>query len=1026
MTTAIIHLSDFHCVKGQNESHAAVAKALFSDLRTQLDQTGAKNTYLAFSGDIAYSADDVEQYEHFMLTFDEELSKIGIPKERRICVPGNHDLSHQTIKSNIVIHEGVVSQDLGELDFNDFVLQAPNILTSKFDNYMSFQTGFARYGLAEGKVSGAGWSLTDDIGLYCLNTALCSSGGLAKDGKTLVDCRRLRIDTRSLHSWIQQSSARWKILVMHHPLHWLEESSERELRVLLKNNFALRLYGHEHEQEVLHSIGHDKSIVECCAPALFTKKADQLGYSIVTIDNKLGVRDVAYRQWTSQHSFVTGTSFSNTDSGKVSFHINYLDQLQPASVHNQDFVGRYFSKRLDEALISFAGQPLVWVDPVIKTTPEGDREKDSTPSVDLTKFIMNPVSSLIRAFPQFGLTCLALHLVKDAWAKRGDLWLYLDAIELKPNLDSVKQATARQLVELGLSHTEIKCVVLDSVATTTKDAWKILARVHANFPGLPLICMQTLDPGLIHGQPSGHPDPSVQFQLFYLWTLPRTLIRGIVVEYNENRLVGDEDLVITRIVADLEMLNLHRTPLNCLTLLKVSESDFDESPVNRSEMIKRILFLLFNADPLPTYKARPDLKDCEYVLGYFCELMLRSNEYTFSRSNFLSVLQQYCRDRFIDLEVHVVFDILSANHILVGREGQFAFKFAFWVYYFAAMRMHHDKNFLDFMLSDMRYAHHPELLEFYTGIDRQREDALRVLTRDLTTCRDAVDNKCGFPKGMDPYRLAQWIPSPEALKKMQTELEVGVQGSNLPSEIKDRFADQDYDPKRPYDQRINMLSDHALIYLMHTLRAAAKALRNSDYVDPLVKRALLEEILRCWEQLTIVLLVLLPVLADKGYVVYDGAGFMLDGDFGPTVQDRIQKILSVIPMNVVKWSRDDLFSQRMGPLIVDVFTNEKGQLRKHELSLLLVTNRPRGWSSAIHSYIASIHKNSFYLLDINRALRNQYRYSYVTNATLKDIEGLIQMSLTKHLTGVRDPGIKLIAKTIPFISGEPVVPPREV
>jgi hypothetical protein len=77
------------------------------------------------------------------------------------------------------------------------------------------------------------------------------------------------------------------------------------------------------------------------------------------------------------------------------------------------------------------------------------------------------------------------------------------------------------------------------------------------------------------------------------------------------------------------VLNLHRTPLNCLTLLKVSEIDFDESPVNRSEMIKRVLFLLFNIDDVPTYKTRPDLKDCEYVLGYFCEHLIRDGAYSF-------------------------------------------------------------------------------------------------------------------------------------------------------------------------------------------------------------------------------------------------------------------------------------------------------------------------------------------------------------------------------------------------------------
>lgn len=1024
MTTAIIHLSDFHNVVGRSENHSVVVSALFLDLQRQLEQINAQNVFMAFSGDIAQAGGKTEQYKDFKAAFHERLCAIGIPKERRICVPGNHDLSQEKVMSDFVLHEGVVSQNLNEEKFNDFVLKAPNVLTEKFAAYTAFEADFAQYGLGGDRVTGAGWDLTDEIGVYCINTSLCSSGGLLKDGREVPDKGRLRIDTRSLHAWVQTSKTKWKVLVMHHPLHWLAESSQKELRVLLNKYFALRLYGHEHEQDKLHSINAGKSLVECCAPALFSKKSDQLGYSIVTIDKKLGPRELAYRQWTKHQTFVSGVDFSNNDSGKVIFHTNSLQQLQPAIVQGQDLVLKYFCKKLDNALVSFSGQPRVWVQPIVKTKPEVERDEASIDPVDLDELVAKPVSSLIHALPQFGLTCLAHYLVKKAWEKRGDLWLYFDANELKPG--TVKDATARELSEVGLAHSEVKCVVVDSVSSSTKDAWKIVARLIDHFPEIPIICMHTLDPATIRGQQLIAPELPIKFQSLYLWTLSRSLIREIVSEYNDQRQVGDDNVVIAKIVADLEMLNLHRTPLNCLTLLKVSEVDFDESPVNRSEMIKRVLFLLFNVDSLPTYKARPDLKDCEFVLGYFCETLLKGNVYTFSRAQFLSVLQQCCRERFIDLEVHVVFDVLSANNILVARDGQFAFKFAFWIYYFAALRMHHDETFATFILSEFRYANLPELIEFYTGIDRQREDALKVLTQDLTKIRLEVEEKCGLPKNMDPYRLAQWTPSEIAVEKMKAEIEEGVRDSNLPSEIKDRFADQGYDLKRPYDQSVNILAEQSVTCLMQTLRAASKALRNSDYVAPASKRALLEEILRCWEQLTMVLLVVMPVLADKGRATFDGANFVLEGDFGSTMKERVLGILIEIPGNVVKWSRDDLHSQKMGPLFLDVFSKESVEIRKHELALLLISQKPRGWREAIQAYISSIQKNSFYLLDVYRTLRTQYRFSYVSNATLKDIEYLIRMAITKHVTGAKEPGVKLIQKTIPGLSGEPVIPPREV
>lgn len=1023
MAIAIIHLSDFHNIVGCYENHRAVIDAFFVDLEKQIDNIDSKDVFIAFSGDIAQKGDDENQYSDFLSIFDERLNSLGITKLKRICVPGNHDLSQKWVNDNFIVHEGVVSQKLDETAFNEFVLKAPNILTEKFTIYRKFENKFAAFGVGSEKSTGSGWNLTEETSIYCLNTAICSSGGLVKNGKSIEDKGRLQVDTRSIHEWLQKTKSKWKLLVMHHPLTWLSESSQQELKALLPR-FTVTLHGHEHEQSKLHVIDSGKSHVQCFAPALYSSKRDRLGYAIIQIDESVGPTEIIYRQWTKFQTFVAGVDFTNNDSGKVQLIASVSLESKPGIKQSTDSVYKYLDKRWREALVSFPGQPAVWVNPIVKTKPEVERDEASIETIELNELIRNPVSSAIHSLPQFGLSCLAHFMIKEAWANHNHLWLYFDATELKPG--TVKNATARELSEVGLAHSEVKCVVIDSMSNTTKDVWKIVAKIIEHFPNVPIVCMHTLEPTSISSERLSSHGIEMKFQSLYLWTLSRNHIRRIVSDYNDQHQVGDENSVITKIAADLEMLNLHRTPLNCLTLLKVSEYDFEDSPVNRSEMIKRVLFLLFNVDNLPTYKARPDLKDCEFVLGYFCENLIKKNVFTFSRRQFLETLQQCCRERYIDLEVQVVFDVLSMNNILICRDGEFGFRFSFWIYYFVALRMHHDEAFASYILTDFRYSSMPEVIEFYTGIDRQRDDALKVLTNDLASLRQQVEDKCGLPKNLDPYRLAQWTPSPAAIEKMQAEIEVGVRDSNLPAEIKDRFADQGYDLSRPYDQRVSIFAEQSVTCLMQTLRASSKALRNSDYVAPATKRALLEEILKCWEQLTMVLLVILPVLAEKGEAIFDGVAFVLDGNFGSTTKERLIGVLSEIPNNVVRWSKDDLHSQKMGPLLIDVFTKETIDLRKHELALLLISQRPRNWNEIIQDYITSIQKNSFYLLDVYRALRTQYRYSYASNPTLKEIEHLIRMAITKHVTGTKEPGVKLIQKTIPKLIGDPVIPPREV
>jgi len=212
MNSVIIHLADLHYRLGWVEDHGIVLDMFFKDLSQQINQVDGTNLYLAFSGDFVQSGKDSELFNDLFLHFNDKLNSLNIPKSRRICVPGNHDVSIENISEKIVEHEGVVSQGLNEHQFNDYILRQPNVLTDKFSQYKTFENRFAEFGVLGTTVTGAGWEIADDIGVYCLNTALCSSGGVeGRDGKKILDKRRLAIDTRSLNLWNLNSKARRKI-----------------------------------------------------------------------------------------------------------------------------------------------------------------------------------------------------------------------------------------------------------------------------------------------------------------------------------------------------------------------------------------------------------------------------------------------------------------------------------------------------------------------------------------------------------------------------------------------------------------------------------------------------------------------------------------------------------------------------------------------------------------------------------------------------------------------------------------------
>jgi len=262
MRTAIVHLSDIHYRRNWDENHGVVFRAFFKDLRKQVKLLGSTNVYMVLSGDVVMAGQDADCYDEITSKFDAELTALNIPKSHRICVPGNHDVSTTQIEFNRVDHEGVVSQGLNESSFNDYTDKPLDVFESKFAEYRAFESRFADYVALGTSLTGSGWEIANNVGVYCLNSAFFSSGGLkGSDGCKLDDRGRLAVNTRNLHSWNIDCKACCKILVMHHPLDWLTEWAQREIRTLLDNDFALCLSGHAHNQLVFHSINKERSLV---------------------------------------------------------------------------------------------------------------------------------------------------------------------------------------------------------------------------------------------------------------------------------------------------------------------------------------------------------------------------------------------------------------------------------------------------------------------------------------------------------------------------------------------------------------------------------------------------------------------------------------------------------------------------------------------------------------------------------------------------------------------------------------------
>ncbi|MEX1200257.1 MAG: serine protease [Methylophaga sp.] len=691
--------------------------------------------------------------------------------------------------------------------------------------------------------------------------------------------------------------------------------------------------------------------------------------------------------------------------------------------HDQSLIiETQLKENLDKSLESFSGQPNIWVEPQIHYESEYTNAVQKIEKIEFEDLIKNPRDAVIVGRQQYGLTSLAHKLVHDSWVNSSSksFWLYLDAHELKPYKNEIEKYTSRKLNKANIDLSEVECVILDEFSNQITNSDKLVKELLDHFDEIPIVIMLTTSN--VSGLSNPQIPASRAFTKYYLWALPRFGVRNLVSKYNHNAHIGDEDLVVEKLVSDLEALNIPRTPINCITMLKIYEQQFDESPVNRTEVIHRVLYLLFDIGDLPVYKSRPDLKDTEFVLGYFCEQLLKNKTSSFSRDSFIKDLKLFCSKSEIDLEIDVIFDVLYKNNIIVQRSSTFCFKFSYWVYYFAAHRMHHNSEFATYMLTDMAYASYPELIEFYTGIDRHREDALVKLTEDISTIRKIVETKCGIPGELDIYDMATWNPDAKQIEKMHEHVSETVRESKLPEAIKDQYADKTYNRARPLNQELRtVLENYSLMRLMNSISAGSRALRNSDYSNPEVKHKLLREILLSWEQLAKVLVAISPILATRGSVSVDGASFTLVDEPKGTLEQQLNKIIQYLPDNIISWYKNDIFSVKMSSLIYKHGLREDTtKFLDHLLKLLIIRKRPKNWDTQISEFIDNSHKNSFYLFDVYSALKDEYRFGFISQSDLPKLEILIKMCAAKHQLGVKRVNQKTLKK-VP----DKVIPERD-
>ena len=338
-TLTWLHLSDLHMRRDELHNLQVVLRALWHDLPGQVERAGGRLDFIVFTGDIAYSGKD-EQYklaeEHF---FNPLLETTDLSPMELFLVPGNHDVDWSLISQ---LHPNIPLS----LDNRDKVTELLSdegrrrLLLTPMSSYARFVKRY--FGPVSDhqmirdepyySVQHVG-SEAPSVALIGLNSAWLS--GFTKDARGDVnDYGSLLIGDKQIGDAIRETDeATIRIALMHHPLSWLKQFDQRDVKRWLQPSCDFVLRGHLHDPDFVEEKALGRDTITIPAGTVYQSREWLNGYNVVQLNFKSGKGKIwLFRYSEARHEWVedvmsTGKGTDGTVEFDLPGALGQLDQL---------------------------------------------------------------------------------------------------------------------------------------------------------------------------------------------------------------------------------------------------------------------------------------------------------------------------------------------------------------------------------------------------------------------------------------------------------------------------------------------------------------------------------------------------------------------------------------------------------------------------------------------------------------------------------------------------------------------------
>lgn len=766
----IIHLSDIHYNNTENERK--IWRKLIKDLK---NLNLNKNEDLIFiTGDlINKGGENIGRldtgFSLFLTNMVEPLlNELGLLRENIFFCPGNHDVDRKA--DDEYIEAGLKGKLTSQDSINSFMETRMEEFKSgifKIKDYKDFERGFYE-NIDNTYISNFNSNFIlnkngERIGITCIN----SSWRCSIDDDKNVDDNHLIIGEFQINSSLEiLKECNIKICLMHHSFNDLQEFEKTHIKKLITQNYNYLFTGHVHSSNSELNINMIGNLFTSTAQSNSIANKEEkdieyaMGYSIVELDNvrnKIICRGRKYSY--NREEYVNNVDYYGDkgyleypmlgDEEKEEFNRIKAHISRIKDVHLEDFNEHLLSYKTDTKAPKTINE--VFVLPTIISNDEDSDDEIQYSLDDICKYESN---ILLLGLKESGKTIL-LDKITIELVKNFDIYKKIPVkIDLKNMISSSIDGEIRKF--LGIKKGELENLIKKNKIVLIVDNIDFSMQGEKPLKRLKIFMNNNQEIKIIAScdcQIEGRLPLDIannnlfeKFDNLYIKSWKTKEIEGIINTWFYSSEDECIDVTVADVIKIFKNIKISITPLNISMFLWIIEHQQNYRMINSGKLVECFFeHLLEKLNIDDSYSDTFDYTNKIRLLAALAYEMYNNEEqmYKLEYNKLVTFVCEYITKRKFDVKGDILVNYFINKGILVeqllNNKRFIAFRFECFYRFFIMQYMFIDTNFKEYVLREDKYLFFQSEIDYYTGIRRDDDILLSILSERMNREFDKVE-----------------------------------------------------------------------------------------------------------------------------------------------------------------------------------------------------------------------------------------------------------------------------------------------